>query len=97
MRLTVGEHSARRVRRIVRSLLREWEMTGLSDAVEPGVTELRADVVRHVPDRRRALLLLRLPTGVRGKRPTEVTSSRVCRWSWRPTRRTGEDSHCRLR
>ncbi|MEU7468098.1 ATP-binding protein [Streptomyces sp. NPDC044984] len=65
MRLTAGEHSARHVRRIVRSFLCEWEMTGLSDAVELGVTELLANVVRHVPDRRCALLLLRLPAGVR--------------------------------
>jgi hypothetical protein len=33
--------------------------------VELGVTELLANVVRHVPDRRCALLLLRQPTGVR--------------------------------
>ncbi|GGV78387.1 hypothetical protein GCM10010294_47220 [Streptomyces griseoloalbus] len=65
MRLTVGEHSARHVRRIVRSFLREWEMAGLSDAVELGVTELLANVVRHVPGRRCALLLLRQPAGVR--------------------------------
>lgn len=65
MRLTAGEHSARHVRRIVRSFLREWEMAGLSDAVELGVTELVANVVRHVPDRRCALLLLRQSGGVR--------------------------------
>ncbi|MFG2512767.1 ATP-binding protein [Streptomyces sp. NPDC048584] len=65
MRLTVGEHSAGHVRRIVRSLLREWEMTGLFDSVELGVTELLTNVVRHVPDRHCALLLLRLPGGVR--------------------------------
>ncbi|MFF8030661.1 ATP-binding protein [Streptomyces sp. NPDC016626] len=65
MRLTVGEHSALHVRRIVRSFLREWEMVELSDAVELGVTELLANVVRHVPDRRCALLLLRQSTGVR--------------------------------
>lgn len=65
MRLTVGEHSARHVRRIVRSFLREWEMAELSDDVELGVTELLANVVRHVPGRRCALLLLRQPAGVR--------------------------------
>ncbi|MEY9488856.1 anti-sigma regulatory factor (Ser/Thr protein kinase) [Streptomyces calvus] len=65
MRLTVGEHAARHVRRIVRSFLREWEMAGLSDAAELGVTELLANVVRHVPDRRCTLLLLRLPGGIR--------------------------------
>lgn len=65
MRLTAGEHSARHVRRIVRSFLREWEMAELSDDVELGVTELLANVVRHVPGRRCALLLLRRPGGVR--------------------------------
>ncbi|MFD8150192.1 ATP-binding protein [Streptomyces sp. NPDC059720] len=65
MRLTVGAHAPRHVRRIVRSFLREWGMAELSDAVELGVTELLANVVRHVPDRRCALLLLRQRTGVR--------------------------------
>ncbi|WP_406478347.1 ATP-binding protein [Streptomyces sp. NBC_01615] len=65
MRLTVGEHSARHIRRIVRSLLDEWELAPLTDAVELGVTELVANVVRHVPDRRCELLVLRLAAGVR--------------------------------
>ncbi|WP_443061529.1 ATP-binding protein [Streptomyces sp. NBC_00414] len=65
MNLTVGEHSPRYVRCIVRSYLCEWEMTELSDAVELGVTELLANVVRHVPDRRCAFLLLRQTAGVR--------------------------------
>ncbi|MFD8234623.1 ATP-binding protein [Streptomyces sp. NPDC059696] len=65
MRLTVGAHAPRHVRRIVRSFLQEWRMPELSDAVELGVTELLANVVRHVPDRRCALLLLRQRTGVR--------------------------------
>ncbi|GAA3305415.1 ATP-binding protein [Streptomyces cinereospinus] len=65
MRLAVGEHSARHVRRIVRSLLAEWGMTDLTDAVELGVTELVANVVRHVPDRHCTVLLLRLRTGAR--------------------------------
>ncbi|GAA2284711.1 hypothetical protein GCM10010234_24150 [Streptomyces hawaiiensis] len=71
MRLTVGEHAPRHIRRIVRSFLAEWRMPELSDAVELGVTELLANVVRHVPDRRCALLLLRQRTGVR----VEVTDS----------------------
>jgi hypothetical protein len=58
-----GEHSARHIRRIVRSCLDEWEMAELSDAVELGVTELVASVVPHVPDRRCALL--RQSAGVR--------------------------------
>ncbi|MHA5054258.1 ATP-binding protein [Streptomyces sp. SD15] len=65
MRVTVSEHSARHIRRIARSLLREWDMAELTDAVELGVTELVANVVRHVPDRRCALLMLRQATGVR--------------------------------
>ncbi|MFI6276662.1 ATP-binding protein [Streptomyces sp. NPDC050988] len=65
MRLTVGEHSPQYVRRIVRSYLREWEMAELTDAVELGVTELLANVVRHVPDRRCEFLLLRQVAGVR--------------------------------
>nr|WSY57975.1 ATP-binding protein [Streptomyces sp. NBC_00886] len=65
MRLTVGEHSARHIRRIVRSFLLEWGMPELSDTVELAVTELLANVVRHVPDRRCALLLLRQTAGVR--------------------------------
>lgn len=64
-RLTVGEHAPRHIRRIVRSFLGEWGMPELSDTVELGVTELLANVVRHVPDRRCALLLLRQRTGVR--------------------------------
>lgn len=47
MRLTVGEHSARYIRRVVRSHLRAWDLAELSDAVEPGATELVANVVRH--------------------------------------------------
>ncbi|MGW3727777.1 ATP-binding protein [Streptomyces sp. NPDC000851] len=65
MSLAVGEHSARHIRRIVRSLLTEWEMPDLTDAVELGVTELVANVVRHVPDRRCTLLLVRQKTGTR--------------------------------
>ena len=65
MRLTVGEHSVRYIRRIVRSLLTDWELTGLTDAVELGVTELVANVVRHVPDRRCEVLVLRQRDSVR--------------------------------
>ncbi|MFV0136267.1 ATP-binding protein [Streptomyces sp. HMX87] len=65
LRLTVGAHSARHVRRIVRSYLDEWDLAELRDAVELGMTELLANVVRHVPDRRCSLLLLRQEEGVR--------------------------------
>ncbi|WP_413756998.1 ATP-binding protein [Streptomyces sp. MMBL 11-3] len=53
MSLTVGEHSPRYVRCIVRSYLCEW-----------GMPEL-ANVVRHVPDRHCTFLLLRQGAGVR--------------------------------
>nr|WP_127893782.1 ATP-binding protein [Streptomyces sp. S10(2018)] len=59
MSFTAGAHSARHVRRIVRSYLCEWDLAELTDAVELGVTELLANVVRHVPDRRCTLLLRR--------------------------------------
>ncbi|MDN3251701.1 ATP-binding protein [Streptomyces sp. MA25(2023)] len=63
MSFTAGAHSARHVRRIVRSYLCEWDLVDLTDAVELGVTELLANVVRHVPDRRCTLLLLRRADG----------------------------------
>lgn len=63
--LTAGAHSARHIRRIVRSLLYEWGLPELSGAVELGVTELVANVVRHVPDRRCVVLVLRLAGAVR--------------------------------
>lgn len=65
MSLTAGEHSARHIRRIVRSFLAEWGMPELSDAAELGVTELVANVVRHVPDRRCTVVLLRQTAAVR--------------------------------
>ena len=65
MSLTVAEHSARHIRRIVRSYLHEWELAELTDAAELAVTELVANVVRHVPDRRCTLLIQRQAAGVR--------------------------------
>ncbi|MFE7230058.1 ATP-binding protein [Streptomyces sp. NPDC002405] len=65
MCLTLGEHSARHIRRIVRSCLGDWDLAGLTDAVELAVTELVANVVRHVPDRRCTVLVLRQTEGVR--------------------------------
>ncbi|WP_367669316.1 ATP-binding protein [Streptomyces sp. DT2A-34] len=65
LRLVVGTHSARHIRTIARTLLDEWAMRELTDAVELGVTELVANVVRHVPDRRCEVLVLRQSTGVR--------------------------------
>ncbi|MFG2758416.1 ATP-binding protein [Streptomyces wuyuanensis] len=65
MRFTVGAHSARHVRRILRSYLGLWGMPGLADDASLALTELLANVVRHVPDRRCALLIERGPEGVR--------------------------------
>ncbi|MFF7126435.1 ATP-binding protein [Streptomyces sp. NPDC008240] len=65
MSLTVGEHSVRHIRRIVRSLLHEWELTELTFAVELGASELVTNVVRHVPDRRCTLVMARRTAGVR--------------------------------
>jgi anti-sigma regulatory factor (Ser/Thr protein kinase) len=65
MQLTVGEHSVRHIRRIVRSLLDEWGLPELVFAVELGVSELVSNVVRHVPDRRCTLVVARQTAGVR--------------------------------
>jgi anti-sigma regulatory factor (Ser/Thr protein kinase) len=68
---TLGEHSARHLRRILRVYLHAWEMADLCDSASLALTELVANVVRHTPDRRAAVLLLRRPDG-RGLR-VEVT------------------------
>ncbi|MGW0394250.1 ATP-binding protein [Streptomyces sp. NPDC003042] len=65
MGFTVGEHSARHMRRILRMFLVRWEMAGLAGAAELALTELVANVVRHVPGRRCAVLILRRPEGLR--------------------------------
>ncbi|MER6128759.1 ATP-binding protein [Streptomyces sp. NPDC001795] len=61
----LGDHSARHLRRILRAYLNCWEMPELCDPAALALTELVANVVRHVPDRHAALLLLRRPEGVR--------------------------------
>ncbi|MER6733733.1 ATP-binding protein [Streptomyces puniciscabiei] len=65
MNLTVGEHSVHHIRRIVRSLLHEWELAELTFAVELGVSELVTNVARHVPDRRCTVVVSRQTAGVR--------------------------------
>ncbi|MFD5103130.1 ATP-binding protein [Streptomyces albidochromogenes] len=65
MGFTVGEHSARHLRRIVRAFLARWDMVELTDAAELALTELVANVVRHVPGRHCTLLILRRPGGLR--------------------------------
>lgn len=73
IRFTLGDHSARHLRRILRAYLDAWKMPELGDAAGLALTELVANVVRHVPDRRAALLMvmLREPGGVR----VEVTDA----------------------
>ncbi|MET9516506.1 ATP-binding protein [Streptomyces sp. NPDC002994] len=65
MGFTVGEHSARHMRRILRTFLARWDMAEVTDAAELALTELVANVVRHVPGRHCTLLILRQPGGLR--------------------------------
>ncbi|APE21302.1 ATP-binding protein [Streptomyces venezuelae] len=65
MRFTVGEHSAGHMRRILRMFLTRWELDRLADAAGLALTELVANVVRHVPGRHCAVLILREPYGLR--------------------------------
>ncbi|KPI32150.1 hypothetical protein OV320_2326 [Actinobacteria bacterium OV320] len=67
MTLTVGEHSARHIRRIARMHLENWELQHLTDTVELALTELIANVIRHVPDNHCTVLLLKQQTGVRAE------------------------------
>ncbi|GAA2588164.1 hypothetical protein GCM10010304_35070 [Streptomyces roseoviolaceus] len=69
----MGEHSARHLRRILRVYLTAWEMSELCDPAGLALTELVANVVRHTPDRRAAVLMVRWPGG-RGVR-VEVTDT----------------------
>ncbi|MFD0393245.1 ATP-binding protein [Streptomyces nogalater] len=80
MEITVGEHSVRHIRRIVRSLLHEWELEPLTFAVELGVSELVTNVVRHVPDRRCRVVVARQAAG---SGPRSATASPRCP-GWRP-------------
>ncbi|MFC8131997.1 ATP-binding protein [Streptomyces sp. NPDC057302] len=65
MSLTLGEHSARHLRFILRAYLGSWGMGELRDSAELALTELVTNVVRHVPDRHCELLILRRPQGLR--------------------------------
>ncbi|MEU1190095.1 ATP-binding protein [Streptomyces sp. NPDC005859] len=67
MTLRVGEHSARHIRRIARMHLANWELQHLTDTVELALTELIANVIRHVPDSRCTVLLLKQQKGVRAE------------------------------
>ncbi len=61
----VGEHSARHLRRILRLYLVGSGLAGVCDAAELALTELVANVVRHVPGRRCRVCFLFEPGGVR--------------------------------
>ncbi|WP_327275403.1 ATP-binding protein [Streptomyces sp. NBC_01224] len=62
----MGEHSARHLRRILRLCLTVWGLLDVVDAAELALTELIANVVRHVPGRRCRTLIFLLPAeGVR--------------------------------
>ncbi|MER5951255.1 ATP-binding protein [Streptomyces sp. NPDC001904] len=65
MHLALGDHSARHIRRIVRAYLHRWALTELTDTAELAVTELLANVVRHVPGRFCSVLILRVENGLR--------------------------------
>lgn len=65
MGFTVSEHSARHMRRILRMYLAMWDLAELTDSAELALTELVANVVRHVPGRKCAVLILRRPEGLR--------------------------------
>ncbi|WP_409472367.1 ATP-binding protein [Streptomyces sp. HC307] len=62
---TLGEHSARHLRRILRLYLRGSGLLELAYAAELALTELLANVVRHVPGRRCGICFLLLPGAVR--------------------------------
>ncbi|MFJ6807673.1 ATP-binding protein [Streptomyces anulatus] len=59
----LGAHSARHLRRVLRLYLKAWELLFLADAAELALTELIANVVQHVPDRRGRTFIFRLPRG----------------------------------
>ncbi|MGW6565747.1 ATP-binding protein [Streptomyces sp. NPDC054975] len=65
MGFTAGEHSAGHMRRILRMFLSRWDLAHLTDAAELALTELVANVVRHVPGRRCTVLILREPHALR--------------------------------
>lgn len=65
MNFTLSEHSAGHLRFVLRMYLDAWGMPALADSATLALTELIANVVRHVPDRRASVLLLRRTGGVR--------------------------------
>jgi anti-sigma regulatory factor (Ser/Thr protein kinase) len=62
---SVAEHSARHLRRILRVYVEGAGLAEVTDAAELALTELVANVVRHVPGRRCRVCFLLRPGGVR--------------------------------
>ncbi|MET7932167.1 ATP-binding protein [Streptomyces sp. NPDC005322] len=54
----MSPHAARHLRRLLRVFLATWDMPHLSEPAELAMTELLANVIRHVPDRTCTALLL---------------------------------------
>ncbi|WP_235968056.1 ATP-binding protein [Streptomyces mesophilus] len=65
MTLTVGAHSARPLRHILRLHLKAWRLDGLADAAELALTELVSNVIRHVPGGRCTIRIVRREHGIR--------------------------------
>jgi anti-sigma regulatory factor (Ser/Thr protein kinase) len=61
----MGAHSARHLRRVLRLYLVRSGLREVADAAELALTELVANVVRHVPGRRCRVCFLLYPGGVR--------------------------------
>ncbi|MFI8947389.1 ATP-binding protein [Streptomyces sp. NPDC053750] len=61
----MGAHSARHLRRVLRLYLVRSGLWDVADAAELALTELVANVVRHVPGRRCRVCFLLHPGGVR--------------------------------
>ncbi|MFJ4336193.1 ATP-binding protein [Streptomyces sp. NPDC088935] len=61
----MGAHSARHLRRVLRLYLVRSGLAEVSDAAELALTELVANVVRHVPGRRGRVCFLLRPGAVR--------------------------------
>ncbi|MFI8302991.1 ATP-binding protein [Streptomyces sp. NPDC085927] len=61
----LGEHSVRHLRRILRLYLKGSGLLEVADAAELAVSEILANVIRHVPDRRCGICFLLLPGAVR--------------------------------
>ncbi|MEU9758945.1 ATP-binding protein [Streptomyces sp. NPDC047987] len=59
----MSEHSARHLRRILRLYLTNWGLLDVADGAELALTELIANVVRHVPGSICQTFIFRLPDG----------------------------------